>query len=88
MLFDKYKFCFENSNKCEFIVEKYFYKLILLYSEGSRHYHTLKHIIQMINMLKGLLNSELNEKMILLSIFFHDVIYNPRSPKNEEVIHE
>lgn len=52
------------------------------YNEPHRFYHNLNHIIRMFNDAenKGILSDEL-----FLSIFFHDIIYNPKSNDNEEL---
>jgi predicted metal-dependent HD superfamily phosphohydrolase len=54
------------------------------HSEVHRHYHNLSHLnhlFQHINEVHSLLN---NPQVALLSIFFHDIIYNPTKSDNEE----
>lgn len=50
------------------------------YCEPHRHYHGLPHIADMLFRGRGL---DLNDVQIL-SIWYHDAIYDPRSESNEE----
>lgn len=50
-----------------------------LYTDKSRHYHTLKHICHMLSNSPIALTIEQT-----LAIWFHDAIYNPMSTTNEE----
>jgi predicted metal-dependent HD superfamily phosphohydrolase len=57
------------------------------YGEGqSRHYHTLQHLSNMFELLDKVqagLNDERRYQILALSIFFHDVVYDPRRKDNE-----
>jgi predicted metal-dependent HD superfamily phosphohydrolase len=66
-------------------------RLWSMHTEQGRHYHTAVHLEEMIHyftLLKedGFLKSMTrdDECTIFLAIFFHDAIYNPKSPSNEE----
>ncbi len=52
------------------------------YSEPQRFYHTLDHIVEVLNELR---NSDLliHDELFLAAIF-HDIVYNPQSKTNEE----
>ncbi|CAK57813.1 unnamed protein product (macronuclear) [Paramecium tetraurelia] len=60
----------------------YWFESILVdyYSQPQRYYHTLRHIYDMLQQLKGAKNMK-NAK---LATFFHDAIYYPRNNDNEE----
>lgn len=57
-------------------------EVISRYNESHRFYHTLEHIIDVLNKLKekGL---EQNVELFLAAVF-HDIVYNPKSNTNEE----
>jgi predicted metal-dependent HD superfamily phosphohydrolase len=48
----------------------------------DRHYHTLMHLYEMMEYADCL--QQADDPVIVLAIFFHDAIYNPRSNRNEE----
>ncbi|CAD8117558.1 unnamed protein product [Paramecium sonneborni] len=60
----------------------YWFESILVdyYSQPQRHYHTLRHIYDMLKQLKGAKNIQ----NVKLATFFHDVIYYPKIHDNEE----
>ena len=54
------------------------------YNEPHRRYHTLEHIkalFKHFDQLKGLLS---NSDNVAFAIFFHDIIYDPKSSTNED----
>jgi predicted metal-dependent HD superfamily phosphohydrolase len=58
-------------------------ELLRAYSEPHRHYHTLTHIAELLQLLdedKGASDSD----AMKLAILFHDVMYDPASRDNEE----
>jgi predicted metal-dependent HD superfamily phosphohydrolase len=54
------------------------------YTEPHRHYHTLSHIMAMLKGLQSLGLQPHRPHLVLLAIFFHDIIYDPKSGTNEE----
>ncbi len=50
------------------------------YSESHRHYHTLTHIDQMLSWLES---TGATSPALELAIWYHDIVYDPRSEKNE-----
>ncbi|CAD8207526.1 unnamed protein product [Paramecium octaurelia] len=60
----------------------YWFESILVdyYSQPQRHYHTLRHIYDMLRQLKGAKNI----RNVKLATFFHDAIYYPKIHDNEE----
>ena len=64
-------------------LEAGFDELVCRYSEPHRHYHNLRHVggcLDAFDPIAGLLN---NPFCIEAAIWFHDVIYDPKSSKNE-----
>ena len=57
------------------------------YSETHRHYHTLDHVCAMLSALDGVAGSiDLDRgrfDLIEMAIWFHDIVYDPRSATNE-----
>jgi predicted metal-dependent HD superfamily phosphohydrolase len=58
--------------------------LVNHYSEDGRHYHTLTHVKTLLNVADGLRSLAQDFRAVELSIWFHDVIYDPRANDNEE----
>lgn len=56
----------------------------LHYNEKHRFYHTLTHIHELLLLVKQHRALICDYPSVVLSIFFHDVIYNPRRHDNEE----
>jgi predicted metal-dependent HD superfamily phosphohydrolase len=66
----------------EDIVSEAWRDLVLRYSEVHRFYHTLDHIDRML----GWLDSASTDQIpIELAIWYHDVVYDPRSTQNESL---
>lgn len=61
-----------------------YYKLIKAYSEKHRAYHTLEHIAACFGHLDDVAQYADNPHEIKLALWFHDIIYNPFSGRNEE----
>jgi predicted metal-dependent HD superfamily phosphohydrolase len=52
--------------------------LLRRWSEPQRHYHTLTHLRTLLDLLDG------ESPALLLAVWFHDAIYDPRAGDNEE----
>lgn len=52
------------------------------YSQPYRYYHTLTHIIEILEFI--LAKGELENDVLFLAAVFHDIVYNPQSNDNEE----
>eukprot|EP00978_Attheya_sp_CCMP212_P039617 scaffold207727_cov40-Attheya_sp.AAC.1 len=72
------------------VQRKWFDKLVELYCEKHRAYHTLVHLEEMFGYLHHLsshistITDARNAAVLTLSVWFHDAIYNPRSATNEQ----
>ncbi|KAL7488755.1 hypothetical protein ACHAW6_014359 [Cyclotella cf. meneghiniana] len=73
--------------------EKWFNKVLMLYHEPHRAYHNWTHVEDVLASLDFLLEERIQQQLeyvqrditiTTLAAFFHDVIYNPKSSKNEK----
>jgi predicted metal-dependent HD superfamily phosphohydrolase len=69
-----------NPNKSK----QYFESVISNYAGSNRHYHTIRHIGIMLGELSQFRLAGHDEAIVVLSIIFHDVVYNPILKNNEE----
>jgi predicted metal-dependent HD superfamily phosphohydrolase len=60
-----------------------FDQLVELYSEAGRFYHTLEHIGEVLRVVGRLGVGLPNLQTVQLAVWFHDAIYDPKSPENE-----
>lgn len=58
--------------------------IVAMYSEPRRFYHTLVHLEEMLGFLDLMQIDGLDYRSLVLTIFFHDVVYDPNSVTNEE----
>ena len=79
------------SEKAEIILKDWFDRLCQMHSEDTRHYHTMVHLLEMIqylNLLHSRSYTAIQQRedltAVLLAVFFHDAVYNARSATNEE----
>jgi len=73
------KYCDDNS-----LIEKLWTEIQESYSKSNRYYHNLLHIENVINEI-SLVKEKINDwDTILFSAFYHDIIYDVKSPSNEE----
>lgn len=77
----------------EEVSQVWFWRLVNLYSEQQRQYHTNKHLVQgllrILEVLGDRESANYEKKslvMLVLTLFFHDAIYFPMRKDNEEVI--
>jgi predicted metal-dependent HD superfamily phosphohydrolase len=59
-------------------------KLLTYYKDPKRSYHTIKHIIELLDYLDLFPNLE-NRNIFVLAIIFHDIIYSVNRDDNEEL---
>src|SRR5689334_10156503 len=58
--------------------------LVRAYGEPHRHYHTLYHIAALLALLDRHGSDGSDREALTLAILFHDVVYDPARPDNEE----
>ncbi len=68
----------------ENLIEKLWLEIEENYSGKSRHYHNLKHLEAMLTDLSEVRFKDMDDDPMLFALFYHDIIYNPRSSDNEE----
>jgi predicted metal-dependent HD superfamily phosphohydrolase len=59
-------------------------RLVALYSENHRHYHTLQHISECLSEFDAVKSQAHDLVAVEFAIWFHDAIYKPRAADNEE----
>ena len=72
---------FPVSNESE-VIES-FHDLEVQYAQSGRHYHTFKHIEQLLSLSDRFGSLVQDKKIVDLAIFFHDAVYIPGSSHNE-----
>ena len=78
-----------NSQKAlDALSQRWMERVAILYAEPHRAYHNMTHVQDVIASLDFLLEGEectsRSEAILILSAFFHDVVYNPKSSTNEK----
>ena len=66
------------------LIDSFWNELEKNYSHKSRHYHSLKHIENLYQELLPIKDKFNNWEVVMFSLFYHDVIYDAKSKKNEE----
>jgi len=58
--------------------------LVAAYTEPQRHYHTVQHIVECLELFHQV-KAQLNDPVAVeLAIWFHDAVYNPQVKDNEQ----
>lgn len=63
--------------------ESTYKKLMKAYGEPHRHYHTLRHLHDCLTAIDPIQHQLQNAIAVELALWFHDGVYDPRSPDNE-----
>ncbi|XP_046546672.1 uncharacterized protein LOC124256753 [Haliotis rubra] len=64
--------------------DKWWTTIVNKYTEIQRHYHTLDHIADMFVCYNNWKQRLGNCSAVALAIFFHDIVYDPKSSSNEQ----
>lgn len=59
-------------------------EIVKYYSEPHRHYHTLQHIDECLDLFDALEGDPCATKEVEWAIWMHDIVYDPRSKMNED----
>lgn len=62
----------------------WYQRLVSAWSEPQRHYHTLQHLEDCLNEFSVVHDHAEDAANIELALWFHDVVYDPKAPDNEE----
>ncbi|RYZ32587.1 MAG: hypothetical protein EOP49_37305, partial [Sphingobacteriales bacterium] len=54
------------------------------YSKPGRHYHNLQHLQNVLDELEAVKKEIADWSLLILSVAYHDIIYNPLKQNNEE----
>lgn len=73
-----------NINTTQSLIDKLWREIKSRYNKPHRHYHTLAHLDKLINELLPVKDKINDWQTIVLSIAYHDIIYNPLKQDNEE----
>ncbi len=65
------------------LVNSTFQLIVDQYNQKHRHYHTLKHVNQLLDDIRQLRLIPRDRSILTYAAFFHDVIYDPKSEENE-----
>ncbi len=58
--------------------------LVTRYQETQRHYHTLEHLSECFVLFEEVKDALHRPDLVALALFYHDVIYDPKSETNEQ----
>ena len=61
-----------------------FQLLLTAYSEPQRYYHTVRHIVECLQLFHEIKEQLRNAPAVELALWFHDAVYDPQSAQNEE----
>ena len=61
--------------------KRFFSKIISAYSESHRHYHTDKHLSQVLSELRA---AKVNKPAAYWATWYHDIVYIPGHSDNEQ----
>ena len=64
--------------------EKYFNEIVEKYSEPHRFYHNTMHLKDLLLLFEKHKNQLQSPELVLFTIFYHDIIYNPQQNNNEQ----
>lgn len=61
-----------------------FDKLIAYYQQSHRHYHNLTHLYECFLWFDTIKNQLCYPDLVAIALFYHDIIYNPKSNTNKQ----
>jgi predicted metal-dependent HD superfamily phosphohydrolase len=64
--------------------ERWLSTILNSYGESQRHYHTIDHVEAMLAAFEEHKGAVTEPEVVLLAIFFHDIVYDPRKHDNED----
>ncbi len=62
----------------------FYYEILVKYSSVDRYYHDLKHLDRMFQSLSQIKDQIIDWPSVVLSVMYHDIIYDPTRRDNEE----
>lgn len=82
-LFDRWTRSLQAFNVDSATAQTVFAELVAAYSSPDRHYHTLKHIQHVLNVIDFLQPAAQDVSIIQLAAWFHDSVYDTHAKNNE-----
>ena len=76
---------FSSTSGTEADIQNGFQKLLDRFSERHRHYHNLHHINDCLKHLDEIANHIADFKIVEVTLWFHDIIYDPKRDDNEKM---
>jgi predicted metal-dependent HD superfamily phosphohydrolase len=64
--------------------EVLYHRLVACWREPHRHYHTLQHLYECLDLFEGVRSTAQRPGEIELALWFHDAFYDPTRDDNEE----
>ena len=64
--------------------EALFRRMVAAWSEPVRHYHSLQHLRECLELLEAARDYAHRPASVALALWFHDAVYDPRAGDNEE----
>lgn len=64
--------------------ENLFHRLVACWGEAHRHYHTLQHLYECLDLFEQVRGTARRPGEIELALWFHDAFYDPKRDDNEE----
>lgn len=61
-----------------------FHRLIIHYQQPHRHYHNLTHLSECFVWFDEIKDNLYRPDLVAIALFYHDMIYNPKSSTNEQ----
>src|SRR5687767_11339773 len=84
-MFEKsFKEVLSHLNTDRLLIDKLVKELKSHYTSSRRYYHTMAHLDHMVYQLLAVENQIQDWHTLILSIAYHDIIYNPLKQDNEE----
>lgn len=84
MLRETFKQLISNYTDNEALMSDLWAEIESKYSSRKRHYHTLRHLENLLLELREVKNKIEKWDTILFTLFYHDVVYNVLKSNNEE----
>ena len=82
--FNHYWLLFSKNMKLNTEKSQVLYQILLdAYTEPHRHYHTVQHIVECLDLYHQVKKQLEQTLWVELAIWFHDVVYDPQSNENE-----
>lgn len=71
-------------NNNTLLINELWTEIKVKHSDKKRHYHTLTHLEHLLNELSAVKARIKNWEVVLFSLYYHDIVYNPLKDNNEE----